>query len=400
MSQDPPYWETPFSSSFVVFVESVKQIRSQYQIQIRENVIRPAGGGQAGDKGILTVGDRSVTILDTVLDSGYVKLIADEAVPEKISGHLEIDMDWRGAMMRNHTSEHIFVSLLKKKNPGIEINDLWIDGVHGTIELGATSLSFDDIFAIESDVQRIIELDKPIRYEFVKATEIDESIRAREGLTEKHQTLRIVRIGDLDSSACSGLHVEGTGQIEFFKIIDMRETDDALRVEFVSGKRAISLTKELYNEVLRRKYSYPFEMEQIGNILDRARLMSNEHTHMQEKIRQLINQGPTIEVLGNLVFRHEYLPGFESKDLKDLANQMEIKHSTVLLLFAPGVKSQVIFRTYQAPFDAKYYVSEAIENLGGKGGGSGDNYTGGFSDVENPEELYKNLITSIRAIIS
>ena len=379
-----------------MFIEEVKELKNQYQVHLREDVIRPAGGGQAGEKGILSVGTKQVSILDTVIDSGRVILLTDGSLPEESEGQLDIDIEWRTSMMKNHTSEHILVSTLKEKYPDLKVGDLWIDGEHGTVELVSVNVSFEDVFIAENEVQRIINLDIPVLCQFVDADKIDPTIRAREGLTAKHEKLRIVKVGDLDSSACSGIHVESTSQIGFFKVVDVKYTNGSTSIEFVSGSRAITMTNELYNSVLERKHIYPFEMEQIGAVLDRAKSVSDERSQMIEKISQLIATRVNVEEIGDVVFRHEYLPGFESKDLKNLANQITLSEPSVVLLFAPGKKSQIIFRTFHTPNDAKYYMSSAVEKRGGKGGGSIDNFTGGFTDVDNPEELFDILVSSVR----
>ena len=60
----PPYWTDPTEESFDVYIEDVKKDGEKYQVILREDVIRPAGGGQAGDRGILRVKDRTVSIAD------------------------------------------------------------------------------------------------------------------------------------------------------------------------------------------------------------------------------------------------------------------------------------------------------------------------------------------------
>ncbi|MFW9925274.1 MAG: hypothetical protein ACFFDM_00760 [Candidatus Thorarchaeota archaeon] len=400
MNDRPPYWTEPHRTSFKVFVEEIKQVKDYFLIQIREDVIRPSGGGQAGDKGILSVGGKKVSILDTVIDSEKVSLIVDGSVLVKNEGQLDIDIEWRSSMMKNHTSEHIFVASLKNKFPYLSVGDLWIDGEHGTVEIRNVNLTFEDISNAEKQVQRTIDLNVPVQSKYVDSENIDSNIRAREGLIEKHDTLRVVRIGDLDSSACSGIHVESTGQIGFFKVIDVKQEDNSTKIEFVSGKKAITVTRELYNTILQRKYVYPFEMEQMGAVLDRAKMAMDDKNSMTEKIGQLIGQGANIEKIGEVEFRYEYLPGFESKTLKSLANQLSFSEPAILLLFAPGRKAQVVLRTYHLPNDAKHYISEAVQNQGGKGGGSSDNYTGGFSDVDDSMNLFNHLVSYIKAILS
>ncbi len=387
-------------SSFSVFIEDVKEIGVRYHIRLREDVIRPAGGGQAGDRGVLSVGNQRVTILDTITESGEVMLVTEEPLSENTKAQLDIDIEWRTSMMRNHTSEHIFVSILKKKYPQLEVGNIWIDGLHGNVELIGVTASFEEVFNAEGEVQRIIGLDIPVESKYVDADKIDPHVRAREGLAGKHEKLRVVSVGEFDSSACSGIHVESTGQIQFFKVVDIRHSEGNTRIEFVSGDGAISLTKELFNNVLLRKDSYPFEMEQIGAVLDKAKIAVEDKSQMIERFSNLLIEGPDIENVGEILFRYEYLPGFESKSLKNLANQFTFSETAVLLLFAPGTKSQIIFRTFSTPHEAKHYISEIIENLGGKGGGSVDSYTGGFVDVEDPKGLFQKIVSRIRKSLS
>ena len=399
MDEKPPYWTDPTIGSFKVFIEDVKKHEKMFHIVLKENVIRPAGGGQAGDRGRLRAGNQEVSIIDTVIESGRITLIADDNVPEQTEGKLDIDLDWRLAMMRNHTSEHLFVSIMKKKLPDLEIGELWIDGEHGSVELCRVTASFDDIFKAENDVQDMVNQSVAVQSEFVDAKEIDPSTRAREGLTSKHDMLRIVKVGDLDSSACSGIHVESTDQIGLFKVIDVKYDGDSTRIEFVTGEGAMVKTKELYNTVLRRKLTYPFEMEQVGAVLDWAKIAIDDKTRLIERIGKLISSGVSVENIEGVVYRFEYLPGFKSKDLKNLANRLTFEEPSVFLLFAPGMKSQVILRTFNTDHDASYYISQAVKEHEGRGGGSKENFTGGFTDVTNPEELFYALVSAVRKIL-
>jgi alanyl-tRNA synthetase len=386
--------------SFKVFIDEVKKHEKMFHVVLKENVIRPAGGGQAGDRGRLRVGDQEVAIIDTVMDSGKITLVADGHIPEQSEGNLDIDLDWRLAMMRNHTSEHLFVALMKKKFPDLEIGELWIDGIHGSIELIGVNASFDDIFDAEKMVQEIVEHSVTVQSEFVDAGKIDSSTRAREGLTSKHDNLRIVKVGDLDSSACSGIHVETTDLIGFFKVIDVKYDGDSTRIEFVSEEGAVVKTRDLYNTVLRRKLTYPFEMEQVGAVLDWAKIAIEDKTSLIERIGKLISSGMSLENIGGVVYRYEYLPGFRSKDLKNLANRFTFDESSVVLLFAPGPKSQVILRTFNTDYDASHYISEAVKEHGGRGGGSKENFTGGFTDITDPEKLFDALVSAVREVLS
>jgi alanyl-tRNA synthetase len=400
LKDNPVYWTDPTQSEFEVSIGSVKKLDECFHIRIKENVIRPAGGGQAGDKGLLIVGDLRVSISDTISDSVGVFLITDEPLTEGAVGHLEIDMDWRSSMMRNHTAEHLFVAFIKQKISDIDVGELWIDGKHGSVEIVGAELDFETIFEAESEVMKVIEEDLPVKTSLVDSKTIDQSVRSREGLTEKHDQLRIVSVGDMDSSACSGIHVSRTRDIGFFKVLDVKKGENTTRVEFASGLQTARLVSTLYNEALRRKFTYPYEMEQLGAVLDRAKSAVDDRQKMIEKTSQLLTNGSTIETIAEVNFRHEYLPGYDANSLRILSSQIPTTESSILLLFAPGRKSQVILRTDGMPKDASEYISKPMQKLGGRGGGKGEVFTGGFVDIDNPVKLYEDLVTEVRALIS
>ena len=52
------------------------------------------------------------------------------------------------------------------------------------------------------------------------------------------------------------------------------------------------------------------------------------------------------------------------------------------------------------PQDASKYIIEAMEQLGGKGGGKGEVFTGGFVDVDDPKELFKSLVDAVHIALA
>lgn len=400
MNDTPPYWTDPEIGKFEVSIKSAKKLSDSYHIEINENVIRPAGGGQAGERGRLFAEGRSVTIHDTIGELDNVILVTDNPLAEGTKGQLEIDMGWRFSMMKNHTAEHLFAWIIKTWNEDISVGELWIDGKQGSVELLGAALDLDTIYEAEQNVMMIIEQDLPVKTDFVESSSIDSSIRSREGIAEKHTKLRVVSVGDLDRSACSGIHVTRTGDIGLFKVLDMKTSKKNTRIEFSTGMNAANIVSTIYNMALRRKYSYPFEMEQLGAVLDRAKLAVDDKQKLIEKTNHLLSSGATVEYIAEVSFRHEYLPGYDASSIRFLVNQLSTTGSTVILLFAPGRKSQIILRVSEMPQEASEYISKPVMQLGGRGGGKGEVFTGGFVDVEDPMKLYEDLVSEIRKVLS
>ena len=399
MKNIPPYWNDPNRSEFDVSIEKVEQLDKFYHIQIKEDVIRPSGGGQAGERGSLTIEDSRVPIIDTISESNGIVLVTSEKPFPGHRGQVEIDMEWRQSMMKNHTAEHLLASVIKRKKKDTTIGQLWIDGNHGSVELLGEDIELDAIFEAEAEVLDIIERNVQVESIFVDSSQVDSTVRIREGLTEKHERLRIITIGEIDSCACSGIHVLRTQDIGFFKVLDVKKNEKSTHIEFITGVKASHFVSDIYNIALRRKYSYPFEMEQLGAVLDKAKQAIDIKQKLIEKIIELLTESPSIEEIEGVSFRHEYLPGFDSNTLSVLANRMTSTTPSVLLLFAPGTKSHLILRAYNMPQEASYYISDTVNQIGGKGGGKADLFSGGFTEIDDPVQVYEGLIHSIQKLI-
>ena len=147
---------------------------------------------------------------------------------------------------------------------------------------------------------------------------------------------------------------------------------------------------------MTRKYSYPYEIEQLGAILDKSKTLQLSYEEAVEKILQLMKEGPNKEQLDTVTFWYEYLPGFEISTLRHLIKELKLQEPSVTLFLTTGKKTNIVLWTKGMPKDAAFYITDIVENLGGRGGGSADAYTGGFTDVENPQELFLMIVEKVR----
>ncbi|UCH03746.1 MAG: hypothetical protein JSW05_09125 [Candidatus Thorarchaeota archaeon] len=396
MAKAFPYWTDPMKYEFSVLISTCNPHKGHFATVIQEEVVRPAGGGQAGDRGTLLLGEHEIPFIDTITLDGDRTLITTERIPPGSSAVLSVDMKWRRAMMRDHTGEHLFAAAIKKKHDDVELGYIWIEDDRGTVDFEGASVSFESFVDGESEVQRIVAEGYPVKTEFVKASELSPAIRAREGLSDKHDVMRVVRVGDYDSSACSGIHVTSTQEIQVFKLTDFKMTEEGVRVSFLTGERAVQELSRVYNQVLLRKNEYPFEMEQVGAVLDKAKGLSSEKRLLSEKVAELLTEGPSVENIGEVRFFHESVPGLDSRSMKSILKKMSMEGPTAALLFAPSEKPTFILWSNELRLEAKEYVEPTVEQLGGRGGGSRNVYTGGFGAVESSEETYDALVAGIR----
>ena len=93
------------------------------------------------------------------------------------------------------------------------------------------SLTAGEIEAVESKVNEVIQLTLDVTVAFMSL----EEARAKYDLTrvpEGQEKLRIVHIGDYDSTTCIGNHVANTREIGPIKIISNTCTEGVLRIRY------------------------------------------------------------------------------------------------------------------------------------------------------------------------
>jgi Ser-tRNA(Ala) deacylase AlaX len=88
--------------------------------------------------------------------------------------------------------------------------------------------------AIEQEMQRLIDEDLPVTFEFVTRDELPKGIDANRLPANASETIRLVRIGDYDVCPCIGRHVRSTSQIGRFEMLGTNwdEHEHSFRVRF------------------------------------------------------------------------------------------------------------------------------------------------------------------------
>jgi len=90
----------------------------------------------------------------------------------------------------------------------------------------------EQIQAVEAKVNEVIASNLPITVEFVTQDSIPAGVEVYKLPEDVSETIRLVRVGDYDTCACIGIHVDNTSEIGQFKIISHDYEDGRLRLRF------------------------------------------------------------------------------------------------------------------------------------------------------------------------
>lgn len=90
----------------------------------------------------------------------------------------------------------------------------------------------DQIVEIQKQVNEVISRKLPVYEELMSREKAAEIVDLSKLSVEAGDTLRIIRVGDYDSCACIGQHVENTSEIGNFEIISFDFENGKLRVRY------------------------------------------------------------------------------------------------------------------------------------------------------------------------
>jgi misacylated tRNA(Ala) deacylase len=187
-------------------------------VQLDRTVFYPHGGGQAGDRGELVLGDgRVVAVADTRKgelpgDIVHVLAHAEDLAAFTIGAKVRarIDVERRRAHMRFHTATHLLCALIPHP----------VDGCSITAEYARLDFHMTDPLdkaMIEAGLDRLVAEAHPVTQRWITDAELD----ANPGLVRSMSVqpprgsgrVRLLQIEGVDLQPCGGTHVANTSEV-------------------------------------------------------------------------------------------------------------------------------------------------------------------------------------------
>ncbi len=213
MSTEPLFRDDAYAKSCDATVLSTDDAG----IRLDRTVFYPMGGGQAGDTGVLRLGDgHEIAIADTrkgELHDEILHIPAPDAALPAPGAKVSAEIDWarRHRLMRMHTCLHLLCAVIEGDVTGGSIGD-----GKGRLDfnLPDTQLDKDEIAAA---LNKLIEADHPVEPRWVADEELESNPQLVRTMSVKPPTgsgrVRLLDIAGVDLQPCGGTHVRRTGEI-------------------------------------------------------------------------------------------------------------------------------------------------------------------------------------------
>ena len=355
------------------------------------------GGGQVGDRGLITAGAATLEVLDTqpALD-GLIVHRARVRGGEAATGsevHAAVDAKRRAAVGRSHTATHVVHATLREMlgphahqaGSLVDAGRLRFDFPHNE------AVPKDLLAAVEETVIRRVLVDDLVRpYETTK----DEAaaIGAMALFGEKYgDIVRVVEIGEYSVELCGGTHVTHTSQIGPVKILGEASIGSGLRrIEALTGTDAIEdyrRDRRLLEQIAGLVKGSPDEAaDKVRRLLDdlKAARSELEHSRSSSVKDQAGSIAAKAEPIGDASLVVAEVPGLGVGDLGKLAISVrEAVRGPAAVVLGSGVdgKAGVVAAVTKdlvgRGISAKTILVSAAKAIGGGAGGKDDLATGG-----------------------
>ncbi len=207
----------------IFYQDSYQKAHSTKVVEVVDNgvvlestIFYPLGGGQPGDTGRLTIGDKSYRVSDTRFVEDRVNIVhflVDEFGDIKPGDSVELELDWqrRHRLMRMHTSMHLMCHLIPAQATGGSVGETEsrID-----FDLQGLEVNKEDL---TQRMNALVEKDLLVSIGTISDEELDQNpglVRTMSVQPPRGQgTVRTINIENTDYQPCGGTHVKSTGEI-------------------------------------------------------------------------------------------------------------------------------------------------------------------------------------------
>jgi len=371
------YWINPELFEAEVEVKTIADCK----VTTDPVIFHPDEGGQPADTG--TIDKANVTNVE-IIDGQIVHTLDMPLSDGKYIASL--NKQQRLYTATQHTAQHI-ISGIAEKQFGLGTTGVHIGFERCTVDFDK-KIDWQTVKSIEQQSMEVITLNMPVETIFN-----DTDVRIRSNSKEiESDTIRVVKIGEYDKSACCGAHLKSTGQIGIIRIFDIESKKQGVRISFLAGTKALEYSQTETSILRELRKSAGCSSSELLTIFEKALENSKESA---KEINRLWSQ-----MLPDIAQSAEVIE-VESKNIGiqiiDIPRQLITKLAGTMAEICDG--AGIVISDTNITISSKYINANDLlrkiqEAIGGKGGGSPKAANGKLNRTVTTDELISILTRS------
>lgn len=371
-------------------------------VVLEHTAFYPEGGGQPSDHGQIN----GLPVTDVYREGTDIIHVMSELPPTET---VEAAIDWarRFDHMQQHTGQHI-LSAACHELFGAATVGFHMGAQSSQIDLDLPVFTDEELKSAEQAANELLVRNKAVSIHQATPATLHE-YPLRKPPAKDFAAIRLIEIAGIDCCPCGGTHVAATGEIGLIKIRSWERKNNAIRLDFVCGYRALAdyQYKNLLIQELSGRLSAPGP--QLLAAFDKLLAKADDTSRQLAAARQELS----IQLADNLYRQAEPVKGIKiiayqlanssPAEVAGLARQLVSFPATVALLagFA-GDNSKVHLVFSCSPglnLNMGAILKAALPLIEGKGGGSGTSAQGGGPAVHHAAHALELAEQSVIALL-
>lgn len=382
-----------------------------YQIVLDATPFYPEGGGQVGDKGVLTSANERIDIIDTKKENNLILHFAKK-LPENVSAGFtaQVNTDLRTATSKNHSATHLMHLALRtilgthveQKGSLVAPNYLRFDFSH------FSKVTDEELQQVEAFVNaRIAEQCSLVEHRNIPIEQaLAQGAMALFG--EKYgDSVRMIEFGQ-SKELCGGIHVKNTADIWHFKIVSEGAVAAGIRrIEAITGDAVKDFFSQQENALAAIKETLKNPQDTLKAVVslqeENAKLTKQIEALMKDKVKGMTAQiAAELQEVNGVAFLAKQID-LDASGAKDLAYELGQNKQNAFLLLATADEGKPMLTCYISKelVDSKGLNAGAVVRELGKyiqGGGGGQPFfaTAGGKNPAGIAEALQRAIDFIK----
>jgi alanyl-tRNA synthetase len=353
------YYADSHLKEFSATVTGCTETKGGWAVTVDATAFYPTGGGQNCDLGTLG----GANVLDVKEQAEEIIHLCD--APLQIGSTVKGAIDWerRFDHMQQHSGEHLVMGQVYQKfgyhNVGFHMGTGLV-----TIDLDGP-VSWEDLLEIESNVNRIIWENRPVKTWYPSAEELPTvNYRSKKALP---WPVRIVEFSGADVCACCGTHVKFTGEIGMVKFVSCIKFKEGVRIEMASGKRAMELFRNIFEQNRQVSQTFSAKILETGAAAKKFNELLNQEKYRATGLQRKLFAAIAAGYAGKAQAVH-FEEGLNPGSVRELADAIAEKAQTAIVYSGTddaGYSICIISKTA----DTRELGKAVNARLNGRGGG-------------------------------
>lgn len=356
-----------------------------YQLVFNLTPFYAEAGGQVGDKGWIKNDNEKVDIIDTQKENDLIIHMA-KTLPEDPEAEFtaHVNSNDRTETANHHSATHLLHHALREilgthveqKGSLVQPRGLRFDFAH------FQKMTDEEIRKVEQRVNSMIRQNISVEeMRQIPMTEA-EKLGAIALFGEKYSDMvRVIKFGE-SVELCGGIHVKGTGEIGFFKIIKESAIAAGIRrIEAIAGAEAEKHIYTITDTIKRLSES----LEKHSDVVEAVQKMISENAELSKEVdsfkRETMKTAmkalkENAEKIGDVNFIGQLVPFGDADLLRDAAFKMknELENLFLVLGGSMGKKALLVIMisdnlVSEKGLNASQIIREVAKEIQGGGGG-------------------------------